>query len=274
MRFELQGAQGMCDPLDGVAVAVREIIQRVYAPFVTSTLVRMVTDTINNRIAHVDVGGSHVDPGPQHVLAVGKLPGFHSLEKVPVLGDIPIPVLIEHAQLDDGGAFTDYTTEARESTVDDVPLLPAAPAVNDAFYFGASSPFAFVDLDISTPAINVLDLEKSAEEAPVVRLVNLVLVDAIKKGCSDIHIEPYEKEFRVRMRIDGALYEVMKPPLKLKNAVISRIKIMSSLDIAERRLPQDGKIVFASRFSYIGDYWYDDALLQLNQEFRMKLLET
>jgi type IV pilus assembly protein PilB len=87
-----------------------------------------------------------------------------------------------------------------------------------------------------------LNLEKDAEEAPVVRLVNLVLVDAMKKGASDIHIEPYEKEFRVRLRIDGALYEVMRPPLKLKNAVVSRIKIMASLDISERRLPQDGRI--------------------------------
>jgi type IV pilus assembly protein PilB len=72
--------------------------------------------------------------------------------------------------------------------------------------------------------------------------VNLVLTDAVKRVASDIHIEPYEKEFRVRYRIDGVLYEVMKPPLKLKNAITSRIKIMSSLDIAERRLPQDGRI--------------------------------
>lgn len=91
-------------------------------------------------------------------------------------------------------------------------------------------------------SLNALDLEKSAEDAPVVKLVNLVLIDAIKKNASDIHIEPYEKEFRVRYRIDGQLYEVMKPPLKLKNAVVSRVKIMSSLDIAERRLPQDGRI--------------------------------
>ncbi len=91
-------------------------------------------------------------------------------------------------------------------------------------------------------SLNVLDLEKSAEDAPVVKLVNLMLVDAIKRGASDIHIEPYEKDFRVRYRIDGALYEVMKPPFKLKAAVLSRVKIMSSLDIAERRLPQDGRI--------------------------------
>ncbi|HVI95830.1 MAG TPA: ATPase, T2SS/T4P/T4SS family, partial [Anaeromyxobacter sp.] len=68
--------------------------------------------------------------------------------------------------------------------------------------------------------MNVVDLEKSAEEAPVVKLVNLILLDAIKKGASDIHVEPYEKDFRVRFRIDGVLYEVMKPPMKLKNAII------------------------------------------------------
>jgi type IV pilus assembly protein PilB len=90
--------------------------------------------------------------------------------------------------------------------------------------------------------MNVVDLEKSAEEAPVVKLVNLVLLDAIKKGASDIHIEPYEKDFRVRFRIDGVLYEVMKPPMKLRSAIISRLKIMSELDISERRLPQDGRI--------------------------------
>ncbi len=90
--------------------------------------------------------------------------------------------------------------------------------------------------------VDIVDLESSAEEAPVVRLVNLILIDAIKKAASDIHIEPYEKTFRVRYRIDGVLYEVMKPPLKLKNAITSRLKIMSELDIAERRLPQDGRI--------------------------------
>ena len=91
-------------------------------------------------------------------------------------------------------------------------------------------------------AINVEELEKQTELAPVIRLVNLILVDAIKRSASDIHIEPYEKEFRVRYRIDGVLYEIMKPPMRLRNAIISRIKIMSELDIAERRLPQDGRI--------------------------------
>jgi len=91
------------------------------------------------------------------------------------------------------------------------------------------------DLDIN-------ELARESEDAPVVKLVNLILTDAIKKIASDIHIEPYEKEYRVRYRIDGVLYEVMKPPMKLKNAITSRVKIMSELDIAERRLPQDGRI--------------------------------
>ena len=90
--------------------------------------------------------------------------------------------------------------------------------------------------------IDLTVLERASEEAPVVKMVNAILQDAIRKKASDIHIEPYEKLFRVRYRIDGVLYEVMKPPLKLKNAITSRIKIMAELDIAERRLPQDGRI--------------------------------
>ncbi|HEX6159863.1 MAG TPA: type IV-A pilus assembly ATPase PilB [Thermoanaerobaculia bacterium] len=90
--------------------------------------------------------------------------------------------------------------------------------------------------------MDVNALADSAEEAPVVKLCNLILTDAIKRGASDIHIEPYEKEFRVRFRIDGILYEIMNPPLKLKDAMTSRMKILAKLDISEKRLPQDGRI--------------------------------
>ncbi len=96
--------------------------------------------------------------------------------------------------------------------------------------------------------IDVADLEASADEAPVVRLVNIILTDALKRGASDIHIEPYEKSFRVRFRIDGVLYEIMNPPLKLKDAISSRIKILAKLDIAEKRLPQDGRIRLKMKF--------------------------
>jgi type IV pilus assembly protein PilB len=90
--------------------------------------------------------------------------------------------------------------------------------------------------------IDLQALEQATEDAPVVRLVNAIFTDAIRKRASDIHIEPYEKVFRVRFRIDGVLHEILQPPLALKNAVSSRIKVMASLDIAERRLPQDGRI--------------------------------
>ncbi len=91
-------------------------------------------------------------------------------------------------------------------------------------------------------AIDLEGLEQAAEEAPIIKLVNLILSNALKRGASDIHVEPYEKEFRVRFRIDGVLYNIMNPPLKLKDAITSRIKIMSKLDISEKRLPQDGRI--------------------------------
>lgn len=90
--------------------------------------------------------------------------------------------------------------------------------------------------------INLQELQQATMDAPVVTLVNAILADAARRGCSDIHIEPYEKIFRVRFRIDGVLQEIMSPPLRLKNALISRLKVMAGLDIAERRLTQDGRI--------------------------------
>src|SRR5438046_2757282 len=90
--------------------------------------------------------------------------------------------------------------------------------------------------------ISADDLALQGEEAPVIKLVNVILLSAIQKGASDIHIEPYEKELRVRYRVDGILYNIMAPPMKFRDAITSRIKIMSKLDIAEKRLPQDGRI--------------------------------
>jgi type IV pilus assembly protein PilB len=90
--------------------------------------------------------------------------------------------------------------------------------------------------------LDLKELERATEDAPVVRLVNAVLTSAIKRRASDVHLEPFEKMFRVRFRVDGVLEEIMRPPLKLKNAITSRVKVMAALDIAERRLPQDGRI--------------------------------
>src|SRR6187455_2308354 len=117
--------------------------------------------------------------------------------------------------------------EVASKALDDMPVLSDAGDVEVLEEFE----------EISAEA-----LAKQGEEAPVVRLVNVVLMSAIQKGASDIHIEPYEKELRVRYRIDGLLYNIMQPPMKFRDAITSRIKIMSKLDIAEKRLPQDGRI--------------------------------
>ncbi len=101
---------------------------------------------------------------------------------------------------------------------------------------------ALDEMEDEDEQINLNALKKGSEDAPVVRLVNMVLIDAIKKGASDIHIEPYEKTYRIRFRIDGLLSEVMRPNLKLKDSLTSRIKILAKLNIAEKRLPQDGRI--------------------------------
>ena len=119
-------------------------------------------------------------------------------------------------------------------------------------YYGSSNVLAEVIEDIEEEMLEIVeeeeseidigDLQAQTSEAPVVRLVNLVLQEAVKKGVSDIHLEPYEKEFRIRYRLDGDMFQFMTPPLKLKDAITSRVKILAKLDIAEKRLPQDGRI--------------------------------
>ena len=110
-----------------------------------------------------------------------------------------------------------------------------------------------VELDLEATSeedeVSLDELQRSSEEAPIIRLVNLILSDSLRKGASDIHIEPYEKDFRVRFRIDGILYHMMTPPLRLKDAIISRIKIMAKMDISEKRLPQDGRIKIRTTFN-------------------------
>jgi type IV pilus assembly protein PilB len=136
-----------------------------------------------------------------------------------------------------------------------------------------------VDFAVEGDDLNLLELEKAAEGAPVVRLVNAILLNAIKKGASDIHVEPYEKKLRVRYRVDGVLLEEMQPPLKLKNALASRLKIMSSLDIAERRLPQDGRIKLKMgkgkemdfRVSVLPTLWGEKIVLRLLDKSNLQL---
>jgi type IV pilus assembly protein PilB len=102
--------------------------------------------------------------------------------------------------------------------------------------------FDSLELDTDEEEIDLENLERMAEDAPVVKLVNVILVDALRRTASDIHLEPYEREFRVRFRVDGVLYNIMNLPLKMRDAMTSRLKILARLDIAEKRLPQDGRI--------------------------------
>src|SRR5216117_349022 len=130
--------------------------------------------------------------------------------------------------------------------------------------------------------LDVEALAEGAEEAPIVKLVNLVLTDAVKRGASDIHIEPYEKEFRVRFRIDGVLQSIMSPPIKLKDAITSRMKIMAKLDISEKRLPQDGRIMLKMqiggkkkqldfRVSTLPTLWGEKIVLRLLDKENLRL---
>ena len=139
------------------------------------------------------------------------------------------------------------------------PVIASESGINDAInkYYGSSDSVrvkeildefehgdsGVVDvLEDEGDEYNMEELVHSTEEAPVITLVNTIFMDAIRKGASDVHFEPYERSFRVRYRIDGVLHEMMDLAMKFKNPVLSRVKILSAMDIAEKRLPQDGRI--------------------------------
>ena len=136
----------------------------------------------------------------------------------------------------------------------------ATKSIEEMSISGADDVEVLQDLE----EISAESLEKQGGEAPVIKLVNVVLMSAIQKGASDIHIEPYEKEFRVRYRVDGILYNIMSPPMKMRDAITSRIKIMAKLDIAEKRLPQDGRIKIR----------YSDNGVSKDIDFRVSSLPT
>ncbi len=160
---------------------------------------------------------------PTNVFALDDVSFMTNLQVLPVVASqAAIRRAIERNYENQGAAITDVLTELSEDQVSNVEVVD--------------------DDEDSGGKVDVFELKESADEAPVVKLVNMVLVDAIQKGASDIHWEPYEKAFRVRFRIDGVLHEMLTPPKRLESAIVSRLKIMSSLDIAERRLPQDGRI--------------------------------
>ena len=136
----------------------------------------------------------------------------------------------------------------------------ATKSIEEMSISGADDVEVLQDLE----EISAESLEKQGGEAPVIKLVNVVLMSAIQKGASDIHIEPYEKEFRVRYRVDGIIYNIMSPPMKMRDAITSRIKIMAKLDIAEKRLPQDGRIKIR----------YSDNGVSKDIDFRVSSLPT
>lgn len=185
--------------------------------------------------------------------------------------------------IDDVKFLTGYNVE---------PVVASETAVHAAIerYYAAGPSYEEVmadfdlgddDIDFSADEedVNAVELEKASEDAPVVRLVNVILLNAIRKGASDVHIEPYERRMRVRYRIDGVLHEEMTPPLKLKNALSSRLKIMSQLDIAERRLPQDGRIKLKLgknremdfRVSVLPTLWGEKIVLRLLDKSNLQL---
>ena len=144
------------------------------------------------------------------------------------------PVVAPHSQIAAGLAKAYGSGESASSV--------AEPALEDMMASMSEAGDMDIELQSEDLPTDSSMQEQTAEEAPIVKLVNLILSEAVRRGASDIHIEPYEKEFRVRFRIDGVMLAVMSPPLRLKDAIASRIKIMSKLDISEKRLPQDGRV--------------------------------
>jgi len=141
---------------------------------------------------------------------------------------------------------------------------------------------AALEMEAEDQQLSMEDLANAADEAPVVKLVNVILTEAVKRGCSDIHMEPYEKEYRVRYRIDGLLQTIMNPPNKLRDAIISRIKIMAKLDISEKRLPQDGRIMLKMqiegrkkqldyRVSILPTLWGEKVVMRLLDKENLRL---
>jgi len=149
------------------------------------------------------------------------------------------PLLARESQIRE--AIDEYYGTSKElelqNLLDDLPDKPAEEGDAENFEIIAEEE---LDLDPET-------LKQQSEEAPIIRLVNFILVDSLRSGASDIHIEPFERELRVRFRIDGVLKTVMSPPVKLKDPMVSRIKIMAKLNISEKRVPQDGRIRIRTR---------------------------
>jgi general secretion pathway protein E len=194
--------------------------------------------------------------------------GFHFVKDIPV-NDIPMDMIrnipINYAKSkeilparEDQQQLYVYTTNPLNFTAFDdlrtifkkdvVPMVVTKTklldAINRLYEKGTATLEGLEEIDGDDADLDesIVDLLESDDEAPVIKLVNTLLSRAVKEKASDIHIEPYEREMVVRFRVDGILYDIYKPPKKLQNAITSRIKVMGNLNIAEKRLPQDGRI--------------------------------
>lgn len=187
---------------------------------IPTEVLRLIPTTLVQRhhLIPINLSGSSLTVAmsdPSNLVAINEVKFLTGYDvKVAVAGVSSISAAIEH-HYEEGSVYDDVLSEIEGEGVE------------------------VVDRDED---IDLKELERATEDAPVVRLVNAVLTSAIKRRASDIHLEPFERMFRVRFRVDGVLDEIMRPPLKLKNAITSRVKVMAALDIAERRLPQDGRI--------------------------------
>jgi len=208
-----------------------------------------ITDFLSQqyRVQSIDLSEYEIDPEVAKLVSQ-EVCDRHKIVPVSRAGSSLIVAMADPSNLhaiDDIKFLTGYNVEpvvASEAAIQAaIEHTYAAPEIS---YDDIMDGFDEDDIEVAggEDDVSLTDLERATEDAPVIRLCNAILLNAIKKGASDIHVEPYEKSLRVRYRVDGVLHEEMKPPIKLKNAIASRLKIMASLDIAERRLPQDGRI--------------------------------
>jgi len=208
-----------------------------------------ITDFLSQqyRVQSIDLSEYEIDPEVAKLVSQ-EVCDRHKIVPVSRAGSSLIVAMADPSNLhaiDDIKFLTGYNVEPVVASEVAIQMaIEATYAAPEISYDDIMDGFDEEDIEVAggEDDVSLLDLEKATEDAPVIRLCNAILLNAIKKGASDIHVEPYEKSLRVRYRVDGVLHEEMKPPLKLKNAIASRLKIMASLDIAERRLPQDGRI--------------------------------
>ena len=236
------------------------------------------------RVQAIDLGEYEIDPEILKLISQ-EVCERHKIVPVSRAGSSLIVAMADPSNLhaiDDIKFLTGYNVEpvvASEAAI--IATLERSYQAPEISYDDIMEGFDEDDIEVAMDEEdpNLLDLERASEDAPVIRLCNAILLNAIKKRASDVHVEPYEKALRVRYRIDGVLHEEMNPPLKLKNAISSRLKIMSSLDIAERRLPQDGRIKLKLgkgremdfRVSVLPTIWGEKIVLRLLDKSNLQL---